>query len=79
MVLRTLAIELSRRSPEAICVGLHPGTVATWLSAPFARSVPPGKLFTPQLAAAQLLAVIDSLTVEQSGSVLAWDGGVVPP
>ena len=75
---RNLAIELQRRAPHCICVALHPGTVDTDLSRPFQRSVPPGKLFPAPLAAAQLLAVIDSLAPEQTGSFLAWDGSPIP-
>ena len=79
MILRNLAIELARPHGEALCVGLHPGTVATGLSAPFRRSVPHSGLFTPQRAATQLLSVIDGLTASQSGGVFAWDGSAVPP
>lgn len=34
-ILRTLAIEVARSRPEAIVVGLHPGTVTSGLSRPF--------------------------------------------
>lgn len=33
-LVRTAAIELARKRPDALCVALHPGTVATGLSAP---------------------------------------------
>ena len=79
MILRNLAIETQRRTPELLCVGLHPGTVATGLSQPFQRGVAPDRLFAPDFAATRLLEVIDRLTPEQSGSVLAWDGQTVPP
>ena len=46
-IIRTLAIELGRTHPQALLVGLHPGTVDTALSEPFQRNVAPGKLFTP--------------------------------
>ena len=39
MVVRTLAVELSRTNPIALCVSLHPGTVDTKLSLPFQRGV----------------------------------------
>jgi len=35
MLLRTFAIEPAWRNPRAACVGLHPGTVDSRLSAPF--------------------------------------------
>lgn len=79
MTLKGLAIELARRSPEALCIGLHPGTVDTALSRPFQTGVAAGRLFSPDASAARLLSVIDSTGPEHSGSVLAWDGSVVPP
>ncbi len=79
MILRNLAIETRRRTPELICVGLHPGTVETGLSRPFQRNVPGPKLFTAAFAAERLLSVIDGLRPEDSGSVLDWQGETVPP
>jgi NAD(P)-dependent dehydrogenase (short-subunit alcohol dehydrogenase family) len=79
MLLRTFAIELARRNPRAVCVGLHPGTVDTGLSAPFQTNVPEGKLFTPDFAAARLLEVVDRLKPDDSGKVFAWDGQTIPP
>lgn len=73
-IIRCLAIDLGRTHPEAICVALHPGTVASPLSAPFTTSLAPERLFSPARAAAQLHAVLDSLTPAQSGGFFAWDG-----
>jgi len=78
MLVRTLAIEMVRRNPEAVCVALHPGTVDTCLSQPFQRSVADEKLATPELAAANLLQVIDGASLRQTGHHLAWDGSRVP-
>ena len=61
MLVKTLAIELARTRPEAICMALHPGTVETDLSRPFQQSVARGKLFTPEVAAAHLLTVLERL------------------
>ena len=77
-IVRTLAVETRRTRPEAIVVALHPGTVATTLSAPFSSAVSPERLFTPQEAARHLLRVVDGLTAEQSGGFFAWDGAPVP-
>ena len=79
MILRNLAIEVARRTPETLCVGLHPGTVDTGLSRPFQRGVAPGHLFTAAESASKLLAVLDGLEASDSGSVLDWDGETVPP
>ncbi len=78
MIIRTLAVELSRERPLTICVGLHPGTVETPLSQPFQRSVRPEQMFTPGVSAAHLLDVLSNLTPADSGHVLAWDGSRVP-
>lgn len=78
-ILRTLAVELARTRPDALCIGLHPGTVDTALSRPFQAGVAEGRLFEPARAARQLLSVIDAAGPETSGRVLAWDGEVVPP
>lgn len=74
MLLRTLAIELARRNPTALCVALHPGTVDTALSRPFQPGVPDGRLFTPRQSAEHLLHVIDGLDASASGNAFAWDG-----
>ena len=75
-LVRTAAVELARRSPDAICVALHPGTVATPLSAPFAASG--ADVHTPAAAAHHLLAVVDQLTADTNGGFLDWRGQPVP-
>lgn len=76
---RTAAIELSRRAKQVICVGLHPGTVDTGLSAPFQKRLPEGQLQTPDQAASHLLGVIAQLRVEDSGQVFDWAGKIIAP
>lgn len=75
---RTAAVELAARRRDAICVALHPGTVDTPLSAPFQRGVAPERLFTPQLSADRLLAVIEGLAPADTGGFFAWDGQPIP-
>jgi NAD(P)-dependent dehydrogenase (short-subunit alcohol dehydrogenase family) len=77
-LMKTLAIELARRNPHACCLALHPGTVDTPLSSPFQARVPPGRLFTADRAAGQLLAIIAGSTARDSGRFIAWDGTDVP-
>jgi NAD(P)-dependent dehydrogenase (short-subunit alcohol dehydrogenase family) len=79
MFIRTLAIEIARTRPQAVCAGLHPGTVDTALSKPFQRGVPPERLFTPAQSAASLLDVMDRLTPAESGRCFAWDGQEIAP
>lgn len=79
MIIRCAAIEIARSRPEAVCVGLHPGTVDTRLSEPFQGGVRPDKLFTPAHSASCMLDVLDALTPEQSGRVFAYDGAEIAP
>ncbi|AEY02116.1 hypothetical protein GU3_11805 [Oceanimonas sp. GK1] len=79
MAIKNLGVEWSRRFPAACVVGLHPGTVATQLSAPFRAGLPPGQLQTPEQAARHLLRVLDGLTPAQSGRLFAWDGQEIQP
>lgn len=73
---RTAAVELARRSPGAICVALHPGTVDTALSAPFARRGL--EVAAPARAAARLLAVLDGLGPTDSGGFFDQHGKAIP-
>lgn len=75
-LVRTAAIELARSHPQAVCVALHPGTVETALSAPFARTgltVRP-----PDEAAARLLDLLSTLDARHSGSFLDPQGQTLP-
>ena len=78
MFLKTLSIELARRSRGIVCVALHPGTTDTGLSAPFQGGVPPEKLFSAERAAEQLLRVIDGLGPRDNGGFYAWNGERIP-
>lgn len=79
MMIATLAIELARTRPEAICVGVHPGTVATGLSAPFQSGVAADRLFSPERSAAHILEVLAALNPADSGGCFAWDGARIAP
>lgn len=72
----TAAVELRRRRPQALCVALHPGTVATGLSAPFAKGGL--EVRPPAVAAREILGVIAGLTPAQSGGFFDHRGAVVP-
>ena len=75
-LMHTAAIELARSHPEAICVALHPGTVATSLSAPFAKAGL--QVRPPTIAAAELLAVLAGLDKPDSGGFFDWRGATIP-
>ncbi len=70
-MIHTSAIELRRSHRHAICVCLHPGTVATDFTAKYAArhaTVPPPE------AARNLLAVIEGLRPDDSGQFFDWAG-----
>lgn len=75
-LMHTAAIELRRTRPDAICVTLHPGTVATKLSAPFGASG--HEPVDPAAAAQRLLKVIDQLRPIESGQLLDHTGLPLP-
>jgi NAD(P)-dependent dehydrogenase (short-subunit alcohol dehydrogenase family) len=75
--LRTAAIEFHRHNKEAVCLALHPGTVASPLSAPFAKAGltvrPPGE------AAAALVRVMlgagtpgEARFLDYAGAEISW-------
>ena len=78
-IIRTLAIELARTRPQAICVALHPGTVDTALSAPFQRGLADGQLLTPATSANHLLDVLDRLGPTDSGGCFDTSGDRIIP
>lgn len=75
MLIKTAAIELARTRPQSRLLSLHPGTVVSGLSQPFrgASSARPA-----DVAAAQLLTLIDQLTPADSGHFFAYDGERLP-
>ena len=75
-LVRTAAIELRRQAPQAVCAVVHPGTVATGLSAPFAKQGL--QVQTPAECADRLLALVHRLQPEDSGEFLATDGSRLP-
>ncbi|MEM8704097.1 MAG: SDR family NAD(P)-dependent oxidoreductase [Pseudomonadota bacterium] len=64
-IVRSAAVELSRRNPEAIAVALHPGTVRTPLTEKFAKSGL--DVQEPDVAAQRLLDVVEGLSPHETG------------
>jgi len=78
MLVAGFAIEMRRTHPQAIVAAYHPGTVATRLSRPFRGPNGPGRIVTPDEAAADLLSVLSGLSVEDSGGFFGWDASRLP-
>lgn len=75
-IVRTSAIELARTHRHAVCVALHPGTVETPLSRPFAKTgLQP---LNPATAARDLLAGLARLGPAESGGFFDRHGAPLP-
>lgn len=70
-IVRTSAIEVARKRPESVVVAIHPGTVNTILSRPFASN---HKSTEPQEAASMILKTVDGLSASDTGGFFAYDG-----
>lgn len=73
-MIHTAAIELKRSHKHLICVALHPGTVVTEFTQNYRNhtAVPAGD------AAENLVAVLNALTVDDTGEFFDWAGKPVP-
>lgn len=78
-IIKNFSIELKRTNPNAIVLGLQPGTVDSNLSEPFKKNVAKGKLFTPEQSRELLSNVIENATTKDSGNLLAYDGETISP
>lgn len=74
MLLKTAAIEYSRRSENVKLLSFHPGTTDTPLSKPFQSSVAADKLFTPDFVAAQLIALMTAADIDGQLAFIDWNG-----
>ena len=78
-IIKNFSIELKRTNPEAVVLGLQPGTVDSNLSEPFKKNVVKGKLFSPEQSRELLSDVIEKATKEDSGNLIAYDGEIISP
>jgi len=78
-IIKNFSIELKRTNPNAIVLGLQPGTVDSNLSEPFKKNVPTEKLFTPEKSMELMLNVIENASMKDSGNLLAYDGETISP
>ena len=78
-IIKNFSIEIKRSNPNAVFIGLQPGTVKSYLSKPFEKNVKADRLFTPDYRAERLLQVIASLDNKDTGKIFAWDGEEIKP
>jgi NAD(P)-dependent dehydrogenase (short-subunit alcohol dehydrogenase family) len=77
MLIQNSAIEYARRAKNVKLISFHPGTTDTPLSKPFQRSVPEGKLFTPDFVASQLLGILDKVEMNNKAVFLDWNNQAI--
>ena len=74
MLLKTAAIEYSRRNKMVKLLSLHPGTVDTKLSKPFQRNIPKEQIFSPDYAASRILNIMKEISHDGELDYLDWQG-----
>ncbi|TFK27047.1 C factor cell-cell signaling protein, partial [Coprinopsis marcescibilis] len=72
-VVKTFDLHLLRHKENAVCIGVHPGTVKTDLSKGFWGSEANRELFEPDQAAESLVNVANILKTDQRGKIWDWN------
>jgi NAD(P)-dependent dehydrogenase (short-subunit alcohol dehydrogenase family) len=75
-IVKTASIEMTRRNKLSVCVALHPGTVATKLSEPFSKAGL--NVRSPEIAAEELVGVIEKLQPSDTGCFIDYLGNKLP-
>jgi len=73
MLLKTAAIEFSRRAKGVKLISFHPGTTDTGLSKPFQKNVPSNKLFNADFVAQRLVDITRKTNLDNKLSFIDWD------
>jgi NAD(P)-dependent dehydrogenase (short-subunit alcohol dehydrogenase family) len=74
-IVKTAAIELARKNPESVCIALHPGTVKSKLTERYLARNP---YVEPEVAANNIIRVIEGKSSKDSGGFYDYQGGVIP-
>ena len=74
-IIKTASIEINRRNKNAICVGLHPGTVKTSFTEKYQKNT---QTISPEESVEMMMKVIESLSINDNGKCFAYDGSVIP-
>lgn len=74
-LVKSASIELARTHPSAACVAIHPGTVATRFTQDYLQN---HKTVPPNVAAHNVLSVLDRLEPVQTGGFFDWAGKSIP-
>lgn len=77
MIVKTAAIEISRKNKHASVVAMHPGTTRGSLSKPYASGVSEEKYYAPEVSAERIVLLAEKLGPEDTGQFFNWDGRVL--
>jgi NAD(P)-dependent dehydrogenase (short-subunit alcohol dehydrogenase family) len=77
MGLRNMAIEFQRNRIPCTFLAIHPGTTRTVLAEPFLKTIK-HEIHEPIDSAHNILNVISSKTISDSGKFYSWDGEPLP-
>ena len=77
MLLKTAAIEYSRRAKNVKIIAFHPGTTDTNLSKPFQSSVKPENLFTTEFVAEHLVNIMNNQSIDGELSFIDWENKAI--
>ena len=73
MLLKTAAIEYSRRAKNVKIIAFHPGTTDTYLSKPFHGTIKPENLFTTEFVTEHLVNIMNNQTTDGQLSFIDWE------
>ena len=74
-IIKTSSIEINRKNKNAICVGLHPGTVKTRFTEKFQNTT---ETISPDESVKMMMNVVENLSVDDNGYCFAYDGKEIP-
>ena len=78
MMIKNLSIELKRLNKEHVVIGIHPGTVRSYLSEPFLGYVK-HDIFSPKESVEYMTKVISKVSHKDSGRCFDFSGKLIEP
>jgi|TARA_B110000259_G_scaffold52431_1_gene61731 short-subunit dehydrogenase len=76
MMIKNLSIELQRFHKDHTVIGIHPGTVKSYLSEPFLKNVK-HKIFSPKESVELMAQVISKINQKDSGKCFDYSGAII--
>ncbi len=74
-IVKTSSIEIARKSPNVICLAMHPGTVKSKLTQKYVSNYPH---VMPEQAALNIIKVLSDMKFDKSGGFFDYNGKSIP-